>query len=184
MTRTDLTRKAVLWLLVLAGIAVWRAAGRPMSRAETVMRRPAPGYGIVAYELAFSKEKAGKILEVWGTEGRAAARKSLSWDFLYIVGYVVALWALTTLFALWSAGKTRIWGARLALIPFVAGALDGIENILLLSILKSPEAFPAFAPLAAGICASLKFALLLFVPLYWVLAAVRKIFAGLARIDA
>jgi hypothetical protein len=179
-----MNKKATLWFLLIAGIIVWRAAGGSMSRAEIEMRRPAPHYGIVAYELAFSKEKTSKILDAWGIEGRTAARKNLSWDFLYIVGYVVSLWALTTLFALWSAGKMRTWGARISLIPLAAGAFDGLENILLFSMLKSPASFPAILPLAAGLCATLKFALLLVVPLYWVLVIGGKIFGGPTRIDA
>jgi len=176
MTRTDVQKRIVLWLLVVAGIVIWRAAGAPMGRAEMEMRRPAPHFGIVAYELAFSKDKTTRILNTWGEDGRIAARTSLSWDFLYIVGYVLGLWALTMLFALWSGpGTTLAWGFRIALLPFAAGAFDGLENVLLLSILRYPESFPGILSLAAGACSVLKFALLLVVPVYWILVMVKKV---------
>jgi hypothetical protein len=182
--RSVLGKRAILWLLVVAGIAAWRAATVPMANSGTEMRKPVPHHGIVAFELAFSKERAGKILESWGEEGRDAARTNVSWDFLYIVGYVLTLWALTILFALWSGeGKAQAWGFRIASLPFAAGAFDGLENILLLSILRSPESFPGIFSIAAGACAVLKFALLLVVPIFWIRVIVKKVFGGLVRVD-
>ena len=77
-----MTRKR--WLIgigaVALALAVTLLAIDPSSEAEG-------NPGIVAWEFAWSEERAAEILADWGDEGQDAARLSLRLDFLYLLAY-------------------------------------------------------------------------------------------------
>jgi hypothetical protein len=125
-------------------------------------------YNIVSFELAFTKAKALEILDSWGDGQKLSARKSILLDFIFIVGYVVIFFSVTSLLSAWNKGKLRKSGQRAAILPFIAGALDVTENMFLLLILAAADFMPEVFPVIAGICASLKFALLALTVLFWI----------------
>jgi len=137
------------------------------AEAEATMQ--ARGAGIVTYELAFTGQKAYEILDAWGPEGQAAARHSLLVDFAFMPAYALAFAGITLVIARAQKGALQTAGLRLTLAPIIAAVLDVIENVMLLSLLGLKD-IPPIPPMIAGIAASLKFALLLAVLLYWPVA--------------
>lgn len=117
----------------------WLAATVPMLRLERAMRATG-GPGIVAFELAGSEQQATAILDRWGPEGTAAARKSLQLDFAYMCSY-------GTFTALLSEGAGRRIeqrsGIRFSpvaqLFCAAAVAADACEGVALLSILRGGD---------------------------------------------
>lgn len=122
-----------------------------------------PDPGILGMEFAFTESRAGALLEEWGDEGKAQARKNISLDFLFIAGYVsllvvVILWTMREDRAgrgwLWQHGKTVVW------LTLAAGGLDVIENLLMRHVVRSSSAVGTVPVAAAGVAATLKFALI------------------------
>jgi hypothetical protein len=148
-------RRRALWLLEAASAAqlrVFLAFEREMKRTG--------GPGIIGFELAGSSERAREILNAWGPQGRAAARKSLLLDYVYPPTYG-ALQALVCdasadRFArrrrqfLGRAGVPLGWG------QLAAAAFDYVENTALLLVLAGHH---RRAPRVAQRAAQVKFAL-------------------------
>ncbi len=119
-------------------------------------------YGILDFEFAWTKEQILIIFAEW----ESAAVMSLQangvyWDFLYIIGYTVPLFALILLFTRKLSGKVVDIGLYISLTPFIAGIFDLIENINLLIMLNDYPDFESFVPLTASITAFIKFSFLL-----------------------
>jgi hypothetical protein len=122
-------------------------------------------YNIVDLEFAFTPERAEELIAAWGQAGNAAARQSLWLDFLYMPAYAFFFGGLALFAARAASGHWQTLGLWLTLFPFMAAALDAIENIALLNSL--PPAAPASAPLLiAGVAAALKFGVLILCWLY------------------
>jgi hypothetical protein len=123
--------------------------------------RPLQPYGIVGYEFAWTPARAREMFQVWGEAGRQVARESLWIDFGFMPAYALLFGGL----ALNAARRAEsAWARRLgtwaAGLPFGAWALDGLENVMLLRALASPQAPPAGALAVAGAAAAVKFGLL------------------------
>ena len=119
----------------------------------------APG-GIVAFELAKTAPAAEAILHNWGNAGIDTARRSLQWDFLFLLLYPLAIsLACARVAEQWMGWRNlfQMTGYLLAWGQFVAGALDALENLILLSMLD--QDFGIALPYLAWIAASLKFML-------------------------
>jgi hypothetical protein len=162
-------------LAVAVGCLAGASVGfRPGTRVLRELRAP----GIIAFELAGAPERSAAILDAWGPTGRAASRRLIVVDYVFIFGYSTTLAiALSSSAAL--AGRrtgplladvTRLagWGA------IVAGLLDVVENVALLRVLGRGPARRLTR--TAQVCATVKFALvgtsaawLLFVvtPIMW-----------------
>jgi hypothetical protein len=119
------------------------------------------GPGIIPFELAGTPERAGRIMDAWGAEGRSAARLSLVLDFPFLVAYS-GLHANVCEIAS-DALRERGWerAADLGTIArtsqIVAGACDAVENAALLGVLGGCE---SALPRVARSFATAKFALL------------------------
>ncbi|HUW91111.1 MAG TPA: hypothetical protein VMV43_11420 [Candidatus Nanopelagicaceae bacterium] len=118
-------------------------------------------YGILDFEFAWTKDQILIIFTSWGSEGMALQASGVYWDFLYIIGYTVPLFALILLFTRKLSGKVVDIGLYMSLTPFVAGIFDLIENINLLIMLNDYPDFESFVPLTASITAFIKFSFLL-----------------------
>lgn len=167
-----------LWILVVIAVAVAAWPFFTMRGLDAALMEPEPHYGIVAFELAYSVEKAGEIVGVWGDELLPLAKKSLLVDYPFMPGYALLFFALTRLFALMPGGRVGLWTRRAALFPLAAAVFDAVENLGLLSIVASPDAIPAWAPLTAGIAATIKFSLLLLAILFWPAAVIARLIGG------
>ena len=119
------------------------------------------GYGILDFEFAWTKEQILIIFGVWGDDVMILQAVGVYWDFLYIVGYTVPLFALILL--VWRKLDEKILniGLYMSLTPFIAGIFDIIENINLLIMLNEAPAFASFVPLIASLSATIKFAFLI-----------------------
>ena len=51
-------------------------------------------YGILDFEFAWTKEQILSIFFTWGEDGMLLQEAGVYWDFLYIFGYVIPLFAL------------------------------------------------------------------------------------------
>ncbi|GAH23143.1 unnamed protein product, partial [marine sediment metagenome] len=118
-------------------------------------------YGILDFEFAWTKDQILVIFAEWETgAGIALQTNGVYWDFLYIIGYSVPLFALILLFTRKLSGKIVDIGLYMSLTPLVAGIFDLVENINLLIMLNDTPNFASFVPLIASLTAFIKFGLL------------------------
>jgi len=145
-------------LLALAPLAI--GVLLLLSSLDASLRTPASPNGIVSFELAGDSDRASRMLEAWGDQGRRSADRSLRLDFLFLAAYAPGLALLCGA----ASDRTRAVHARLARAgallawgQLAAGALDAVENLALLRVLggSSADAWPALA----AACAWPKFAL-------------------------
>ena len=118
-------------------------------------------YGILNFEFAWTSEQISIIFADWGAEGMALQASGVYWDFFYIIGYSVPLFALILVFTRKLNGKIVDIGLYMSLTPLIAGVFDLVENINLLIMLNDPSNFVSFVPLTASITAFIKFSFLL-----------------------
>jgi pimeloyl-ACP methyl ester carboxylesterase len=171
-------RSALIWLFVAGGLV-----GLALLAIDERMWDEG-GPGIVGFELAWTADHADRIYREWGPDGRDAASLSLWLDFVYLVLYS-AFWALAVIAASEFAAR-RGWtvlsfGGWLWPVAVAAGALDFVENVLLLAMLGGQA---RLAP-AAAVFATLKFLALGVVIGYVALVLVRRfprVAAGLAAL--
>jgi hypothetical protein len=148
---------AVAFLFTAAIFFVFRVHDRPL--------RP---YDIVAFELAWTPQKAETIMGVWGEAGSQTARESLFIDFGYLPAYSFLFAGMTLMAARAVTARLQTLGFVLTFVPFGSAVFDAIENLALLSVLQSPDSPSAIALTIAGISATIKFSLLLLCLLYMV----------------
>jgi hypothetical protein len=117
--------------------------------------------GILDFEFAWTKDQILIIFTEWGGAGMVLQANGVYWDFLYIIGYSVPLFALILLFTRKLSGKIVDIGLYISLTPLVAGIFDLIENINLLIMLNDTPNFASFVPMIASVTAFIKFGLLL-----------------------
>jgi hypothetical protein len=144
-------------------------------------RMQALGVDIVALEFVWTPERTRALLDAWGPEKHEAARKSLWLDFPFIVTYALLLMGLVLFAARGSSGWCQGLGLGLALMPWLAGLLDVVENLCLLRVLATPTEPPSALLVGlAGACATVKFALVLGCTLYVLLVGGARL-VGLVR---
>ncbi|MBU7047930.1 MAG: hypothetical protein HXS54_15945 [Theionarchaea archaeon] len=127
-----------------------------MSSLNKALVSSEPHYDIIDFELAFTEEKAEVILETWGPDLEREALKSLYIDFAYLVSYALFLSSLTLLIAR-SNTYLQKTGVIIARMPWVAAALDAVENMCLIDVITSPVS--GTSVFCAGVCAVIKFGL-------------------------
>ena len=119
------------------------------------------GYSILDFEFAWTKEQILTIFTAWGAEGMTSQAVGVYWDFLYIVGYTVPLFALILLVSRKVNERILNIGLYMSLTPFIAGIFDIIENINLLIMLNGGSEFASFVPFIASLSATIKFGILI-----------------------
>ena len=124
------------------------------------MRRTG-GPGIIPFELAGTPDRSRRILQMWGADGRSAARASLLLDYPYLIAYSGLQSAVcdAAADALRESGSGTLADAgRLVCAgQWIAGAFDAVENAALLGVLAGHN---DRLPAVARTCACVKFALL------------------------
>ena len=154
---------AVSFVLTVVLSAVLSVLGRPL-------QQEACPQGIVSLELAGKTARVREILEAWGQEGRALARKHILLDYLYLVCYSITIalgCALVAQKLAPQSGSMATVGGILVWAQFGAAVLDAVENYAMLRVLDSPQG--AFWPAVARGCAAPKFAIVVLGLLYVVL---------------
>ncbi len=106
---------------------LWALAALP---AGAVTIASARGFPIVAFELAWTTERADVVLRGFDP---ALVRASIVWDFLFLLTYAPALalggwWARSSLRDPWARKAT----AAIAIGGGLAGLLDAVENLAML----------------------------------------------------
>lgn len=95
-------RRRAMWILA----AVELAELLPLGALEQQMKRTG-GPGIIPFELAGSSERARRIMDTWGSEGRSAARLSLLLDYPFPATYAPLHGLACTATAAGFAGRDR-----------------------------------------------------------------------------
>ena len=138
-------------------------------------------YGILDFEFAWTKGQALTILTTWGPLGTALEVQGVYWDFLYIFGYVVPLFALILFLSRKFENRTVTIGLYMSLTPVIAGIFDFIENFNLLIMLNDTPNFASVIPLLASISATIKFGFLLAGAIFFLIAIGLFIFKKLKK---
>jgi hypothetical protein len=129
-------------------------------------------YGILDFEFAWTKEQILLIFTAWGAEGMALQAAGVYWDFLYIIGYTVPLFALILLVSRNLNDNMLNIGLYMSLTPFIAGIFDIIENINLLIMLNEATTFASFVPFIASLSATIKFGILIVGAIFFLVALI------------
>ncbi len=119
------------------------------------LRTEAAPCGIVSLELAGSACKVRNILRSWTAEQDLAALRNVHWDYALLVCYSTLLAVGCVLASGGFEGEWERVGGWLAWAQWGAGALDAIENVGLLYLLRG-QVEDRWARLARG-CAVPKF---------------------------
>lgn len=136
---------ALAVLTLLLGMALWLAPLRP---------------GILALQLSFSPAAFARVVHAWGSEGLARFRAHLPYDYVFLASYAmlgVLLVRHTALFQVAAPATRRLIAALLPL----AALCDLGENLLHGWLTAAPRFDAPLQHLAAALCASFKWLLLL-----------------------
>ena len=118
-------------------------------------------FNILHFEFAFTPTMALYIVTDWAAKSvTTIILNGIYLDFAYIAAYGLALMGANILIVRALSDRWWNFGIICGIAPLVAGVLDIIENINLITILNDPSGFPAFAPPVAAVCAGIKFGLL------------------------
>lgn len=165
---------AALGVIILLAINI--LIFEPMSTAVYL-------YGILDFEFAWTKEQIILIFTTWGPLGMALQTTGVYWDFLYIFGYAIPLFALILFFSRKLEDRVATIGFYMSLTPIVAGIFDLIENINLLIMLNMTPDFASFVPLITSISATIKFGFLIVGAIFFLVALVLFIIKKIKKQD-
>ncbi len=140
-------------------------------------------YGILDFEFAWTKEQIILIFTTWGPLGMELQAAGVYWDFIYIFGYAIPLFALILFFSRKLEDRVATIGRYMSLTPIVAGIFDIIENTSLLIMLNETPNFASFVPLIASVSATIKFGFLIVGAIIFVVALVLFIIKKIKKQD-
>lgn len=150
-------RGRLLTIFLVGTLALW-AISWLTGASLTTDAAPA---GIISFELAGTVEHAEAIMQSWEMREHVLAAFGLGLDYLFLIAY-------STFFGLacLAAGDAaRAGGSKMSILAiplawgqWVAGGLDAVENVALISLLTGSN-WPSWPPLA-WFCSSFKFALI------------------------
>jgi len=129
-------------------------------------------YGILDFEFAWTTEQILIIFGEWGDEVMTLQAVGVYWDFIYIIGYTVPLFALIILVSRKLDEEIQNIGIYMSLTPIIAGIFDIVENINLLVMLNEATTFASFVPLIASLSATIKFGFLIVGAIFFLVALV------------
>jgi hypothetical protein len=134
---------------LLLSLALALAGFLLMVGAEHAGAGPGEYSSQLQLQFAWNAEQARAVLASWGEAGRARVSNGIYADTLFLIGYA---WLLAQLMVALGRHKHLAW------VPVFAGALDALENVLLLGLIQGR--LDAGISLAIGLVATLKFALI------------------------
>jgi hypothetical protein len=155
-TRKPLFLALLAWTLVM--VVIFQGLNTPLTTSAALA-------GIVSHQFAWTPEKAQAILTSWAGRASLFAAFGLGFDFLFMPSYALTV----ALGALLAAGRHSDWLSRLgtwaAYGVFTAAIFDALENIgQALQLLNGAVTAPMTH--FVGVCAYIKFTLLLLGILY------------------
>jgi hypothetical protein len=167
-------RLAVINLLGAVALVVTIAMMAFLGRQGHELLTPQAPCRIVSLELAFTAQHARDIIGSWGGDLYRIAVRQVRYDFIFIAGYswlVLYLGFKAAQRAEHRGSPVLARAARLAgYAGLLAGLCDGLENIGMLTMLRTGEVTSLIA-LLTSLFASTKFALLLVAALVALAAA-------------
>ena len=94
--------------------------------------------GIVSFELAKDLDLTVKIIESWDVVALTSVKLSVTFDFLFLVVYGVAIGFLIHVLngKVWAKSRLYSFGVITIYLVFIASFCDIIENIALLQLLS------------------------------------------------
>lgn len=127
------------------------------------------GYGVLDLEFAWTASQASTILAAWGPSLIPLEIQGTYLDFAFILSYVTLVAGLSLLLTRRFSGRAKTLGFLCVLATPIAGLLDVVENLNLLSMMAAPTTIAESIPFTASLCASIKFALLIATITYFLL---------------
>jgi len=145
----------ILFILTILIMVIMNMVGSPLTT-------PSAPYGIVSFELAFSPARAQEMISSWSTDAQLRAAFIQGLDFLFPLVYSAALGLGCLLAANVLSARDKPFkglGVILAWALVLAALCDYFENIALVVQLFGKVQSPY--PEIAGVCAVIKFSLIL-----------------------
>lgn len=158
-------------------IRYWWVAALAALVAGAVTSATAAGFPILELEFAWTTGRADEVLAGADID---AVRRTILWDFVFLVLYAAALY----LGSLWASGmfsseRLQRGGASIAMGALAAGVFDVIENLAMLGHLNGWLGFSGW-PTVAALMAVPKF-LLVLVAIIYILMGIGATAAGWVR---
>ncbi len=147
--------RLALLFTALAGFFFWL-----LTRGVGSLPPGAPS--IFDLQLAFTVARFQSVMGQWGETAMQAYVHSMWLDYLYPIAYALALSAWIAVLTRRPSQPPPRWQLTLFSLPFLAAALDYVENTVHLLMLAVLHATPAALVLLASLAAAVK----------WTLAAV------------
>ena len=142
---------------------------------DGALTSPDTPWGIVGFELAFTRDRAAAMIVVWRSMGvTESALVSLGVDVAFLLVYPFMFRSLVQLLRRDDGSEFQRGGARLASLVLACIPLDALENALLWRMLASGASTPL--ALVAGVAATAKFLLILATVAWCAGALVRRLF--------
>lgn len=139
---------------------------------DGALASPDTPWGILGFELAFTRERAAAIIAVWASMGvTESALVSLGVDVVFLLVYPFMFRCLVQLLRRDDSSGFQRLGASLAAAVLACIPLDALENALLWRELVAGASTPL--AVTAGVAASIKF-LLVLVTAVWCVGALSK----------
>jgi len=133
-------RSALVWTLLAAMLFI--------SLIQIMRALPPSAPSVVALQLAFTPSRMEAVLNAWGASGRQAYLLSLAPDFFYPLAYACALGAWIAFLTAIPGRAPSFWVLFLFTLPFVAAAMDYVENFLHLWMLALTDSLSPLADLS------------------------------------
>lgn len=116
---------------------------------------------VVALQLAFTEERFGNIIEQWGPAGVQAYQTTTIWiDSWFPVAYALLLSSLVAVLTRRAGKQAARSGRMLFGLPWLAMALDWLENGLHLILLRSSGDLSGTLVWVASLAAAVKWGLI------------------------
>jgi hypothetical protein len=142
------------------------------------------GKDLTCLQIPYTKARAAAIIDSYNDEARSAARSlHLPGDILFPIGYALLYSGLIGLVARHQEDRWLRVGLVVMFFPFIAMALDWVENAVILRMLtiateQSTEAIAAWMPAVGGLVGTLKYLFLsLLTPIFGIALIVRSLAA-------
>ena len=160
----------ILLIVTILIMVIMNIIGSPLTT-------PSAPYGIVSFEFAFTPARAQEMISSWSTDSQLRAAFIQGLDFLFPLVYSAALGLGCLLAANVLSGRGKPLkglGVLLAWGLVFAALCDYIENIALVAQLFGRVQSPY--PEIAGVCAVIKFSMILIAIVYILYGLVVRIF--------